>query len=198
MTLAQHALASPDEIEDALRARKAVFRGLSPERSIFTSRIFSRAILYPCAHRLSATQFSALSAALRVAGESEYYMSYVPVVQTDDESFHQYWRLPRGDFSAYEVATRAPLEMALYSVKEEWGILTTDAEFAVVGGSESFIRALFTELPDDSATQARRFVEDWCENARLGSWRTDWVESMLPDIVGPEFARELLPDQGSN
>jgi len=84
----------------------------------------------------------------------------------------------------------ASLEHFLYARDGVWGLVTSDAEYAVMAGPRTFIADVSDQLDLDLEAAARALVTEW--RALEGAGATaGWVPVLLSHVLGEERGTRL-------
>ena len=94
------------------------------------------------------------------------------------------------DFLDYKPPGTLILEHLLYSPHGAWGVATTDAEYAVAGGSRSFVDTLRRQLPQREDEAVRALVRDWRE-IDYGDADVSWLRPLIEHVYGEEHAAKM-------
>jgi len=62
--------------------------------------------------------------------------------------------------------------------------VTSDGQYAVVGGAASFVADLRESLGFDQEAALQAFVRDWRETGRAGG-SVEWIPRLLDHVFGP-------------
>jgi len=131
-------------------------------------------IFYPTqGYHLSRNQYSVVIDVLDAIGENRFLIS---IVESDGLSFLDrnwgHWLCTRPSFEEY-LDIPLTLENALYSESGRWGVLISHEDHALIGGDESFMRALgerYVRWADD----LWKLRDAWSNNPNA-----EWLESLI-------------------
>ncbi len=180
-------------------ALERVFRYPIVFPNVFPDTMRARLILECSVFALDQRRFEAISRAAEAIGDDFLLLTLLSdYTLGPGETANISWKVPLNDFPGYENAPYddteveevfgIPLYRILHSPGGHWGILFDD-NFAVLGGSASFVRHFKREYPRcnediDSFIQRRLFA------ARERKADMNWVRPLLVHIYGdnaPEF-----------
>jgi hypothetical protein len=179
-------LDTPDELQQAESAFARVFRKAESTEP-FQPGIGSRLLLYPVDFvTLDEPYFKAVAkASITIGVETAYLAAYIHPGGTWGDTYgHRLLEL-----RSYEEYRSRPnddaviLEHFLFAPTAEWGLVTSDGQYAVLGGSVEFVRSVRDTLAYDQEHVVRAFVSDWEEMARIGA-TVDWVPNLLRHVLG--------------
>jgi hypothetical protein len=154
---------------------KLIFVSKSPYEDPFQSGVEQRMVFFPTYRfRLTERQYAAVVEASKLEGESGFYASHVEY--TGDflgVGDNWYCRFP-----AYCKYDRIPLaiENALYSEVGKWGLIISQDEHAIVGGTKEFIRHVkvnYTEWEEDW----NRLKKEWLFH-KQGAWIKTLIDKL--------------------
>lgn len=179
------------ELQKAQLQFQNVFARVSSTRP-FHERMSGRLLLYPIDYVfLDRAQFAALSAVSIHAGVHTAYFAGFGGEGTGwaGTSGHRLVRL--GDYEDYSsTAGDTDVEHFLFAAGGEWGVVTSDGEYAVVGGSEQMVSHLREALRYDQESVLQSFIRNSREMAAAGG-ATAWVPLLLQHVMGAEEAGRI-------
>lgn len=186
-------ITTPEVLERVESAFRQVFR--QPNYTApFGSELKARLLLYPIDYTiLDKDQHGAVAAAARRSGASDaYFAGY----GGEDRGWGGTYSHGVVSLSSYDDYRRAnavgTLEHFLFGSDGAWGVVTSDGEYALVGGDRPFIDAVTTALAYDQEATVRAFVADWREAEEAGA-SVEWVPRLLEHVLGPEQGAQLWP-----
>ena len=133
-------IAEPERILNMKNAFGKVFQTNDPFGEMFQLCIQEKQILCPTdGYYLSREQFKALQDSLVAMGEEKAYLSEVEADECFSDNSCSHWELSVMD--PYEEYLKLPviLENSIYSLNGTWGILISQEEHAVIGGTRGFM-----------------------------------------------------------
>lgn len=132
----------------AAPARDRIFASLDPYGEPFTAAAKERAVLFPISYELEAHQLAVLRRAARSVGDETFF---VESLVAGDEGAH--WEVPVRDKRPYK-RMDVVAETAIFSPSGRWGLLISDEDHAVIGGSHEFMAVVAARLrPTKEPTQ---------------------------------------------
>ena len=187
-------LTEPDDLERAEFAFRTVF-GNTSYTMPFSRNVRVRFLIYPIDYTLLDTsQFAAVAAAASQAGDGFAYLAGFGGDEAGWGGTYGHRLVDLDSYADYKPETGADnLEHFLFSPEGKWGLVTSDGQYAVVGGDERFIAVLRAHSPQDEDQMVRAFVRDWREVEQSGG-SVAWMPELLEHIFGSERARELWPE----
>lgn len=167
-----------------------VFKNNDPFDAMFQPTIEKRLLLYPTdGYVFTREQFDALIHTLEKMGETSFYVSEIEgknsfsADQMPGMYQCKHWEVQLPISYDEYVKSRVIIENAIYSVEGKWGIIISQEEHAVLGGSSNFIETFKTLYPlwqQDSM----KFLDHW-EYCRINyGTRMDWLQNFLDHIGG--------------
>lgn len=185
--------ASRPALDQARRAAKTVFRSFDPFDEPFQASIEGRLILYPAVgYELPDAWLLALVRATRAIQEDRAYYGVVEAATA--ATLDEVWDLELSQETARwfeesaEDGTRNPIaESAFWSVTGRWGLLISHRQHIVVGGPESFVRVLRSEIHG-----ADQGVIDFVRAVAGDEHSDGWLPSLLRHVYGHEQSERLL------
>lgn len=141
------ALRSSEDLQSAKEAWHKVFIDHDPYRVAFTEQISQHTVFYPTTPcGLTEPQYQAVIQAAKNSGDS----GFVLLANDWDKPVggrHKAWWCAFPSYKQYQKLLTVPCEHALYSIHGHWGVLTSDARHALVGGDPLFIQAIQRTYP---------------------------------------------------
>ncbi|RJQ44177.1 MAG: hypothetical protein C4534_06865 [Gaiellales bacterium] len=189
-------LTSNKEIQKARDAYFSVFRNRSPYHEPFHENTPARALVYPVETYPDDDLYFAIANAAAGLGEDEAYFSTIMDVTEDSYFAVDYWKLDLDEYPFNEKGMKengwiAILESTIYSTEGSWGVILTNRQFGLVGGSNPFLDSLRNWIPDLDA-QAGRFVDfSWYGREGPGD-SSAWLAGLLAHIYGEEKGAAIL------
>lgn len=183
-----------DEFQRAEVAFRTAFRKATPTDP-FSPRLSSRLLLYPIDYTvLESAQFDALATASARIGMSRAYFAGYGGEGGDWGKTHSHGLVDLHRYEDYRHGNgSAPLEHFLFAPQGEWGLVTSDGEYALVGGAPDFVADLRECLNYDAEETLRAFISDWREIG-LASGSVEWVPTLLRHVFGAEEASRRWTD----
>lgn len=177
-------------------AFQSVFEYVAPFGAMFTARMEARGILYPTFPQLALREFQALSYAGQAAGDDQVCLSLLDNI--DDPDYIQHWLLSLENGEDYfgVDAPHSVLENALYSPAGKWGIRLTLQRFGIVGGSSTFVTALFDQLSSSPEIHTHNFLVAYKTDPYYFGNDANWLDGFLSHLYGHEKSQSLLSTVG--
>lgn len=191
-------LTANKEIQKARDAYFSVFQNRSPYRQPFNEATPARLIIYPVETYPDDDLYFAIANAAATIGEDEAYFSTIMDATEDSYFAVDYWQLDLDEYPFNEKGMRdngwiAILESTMYSPRGSWGLITTNRQFGLVGGSNPFMNAL-RQWIHDLDVQVVRFIDySWFGKDGPGD-SSAWLPGLLEHVYGAEKAALLLGD----
>jgi hypothetical protein len=184
------------ELHD-LEHAEAAFRNVFAQASYttpFRNEIGARLLIYPIDYTmLDSSQFAAVARAAARAGDNSAHLAGFGGEESGWGGTYGHRVVDLGSYSDYKAfASAAIVEHFLFSPEGRWGLVTSDGEYALVGGAESFIDNLRGLLQYNELDTTSLFVSDWREIAKTGA-DAAWVHDVLEHVFGHARAQELWP-----
>ena len=189
-------LTSNKEIQKARDAYFSVFQNRSPYRAPFREDTAVRAMIYPVDTYPDDDLYFAIANAVSEIGEDEAYFSTIMTVTEDSYFAVDFWKLdldeyPFNDKGMRENGWIALLESTIYSIEGDWGVILTNKQFGLVGGSNPFMDGL-RRWVHDLDSQVVRFVDQYWYARQSPGGNSAWLPSLLAHVYGEEKAALLL------
>ncbi|MGL5255863.1 MAG: hypothetical protein ACRC76_02405 [Proteocatella sp.] len=158
-----------DEAKRILNMQNAfgkVLQTKDPFGEMFQLCIQEKQILCPTdGYYLNREQFKALQDTLITLGENKVYFSEIEADECFSDNSCSHWEISVMD--SYEEYLKLPviLENSLYSLNGRWGILISQEEHAVIGGTSEFM-AKYKEYYTNWFKGERTFCQKWEYNKK--------------------------------
>lgn len=191
------ALRDMAERERSRRAFERVFASMDFLDAPFQNSVERRLILFPTGlEELEKQQFEALGGAAFRLGDREAFVTSIkpgPEGWSEDAYFHGITAFDDSAYASYSSSETAPalLEHALYSPQGAWGLLTSDAEHAVVGGPTDFIEDLLSAIPRSEDEMLEEWLDYWRRFHAVGT-DVSWLPANLTHLLGHDRALQAL------
>jgi len=162
------------DFESAKNSFERIFISTDPFAWPFHERIKDYIFFYPTeGYALTKKQYVAIMRAAEKLEDNTFYHS---VVEAEDDIVNEkdildrniHWLCENPDYKEYFSIVTFPLECGLYSEKGNWGILISQEEHAIVGGTNSFMDELRKKYPDWKKDREELF-RFWKNNPN-GNW----------------------------
>jgi hypothetical protein len=182
----------PTELPAVRAATSAVFKNLDPYDVRFTPAIKHRFVLFPVDHyQLTFEQFRALAQAAAI--ESDDFAYQFDVEQWPkfgwDERRREYWRIQLDDYVSYERppddANIVIMQNAVVSPRGAWGLVISDENHAIVGGSDEFAGVLLRDLGVSEQEMMDRWIAVWRRNRDELGYDASWLRDQLAHLSVP-------------
>lgn len=171
-------IAVPERILNMQNAFGKVFQTNDPFGEMFQLCIQEKQILCPTdGYYLSREQFKALQDTLVALGEEKAYLSEVEADECFSDNSCSHWELSVTD--PYEEYLKLPviLENSLYSLNGTWGILISQEEHAVIGGTREFM-VKYKEYYTDWFKGESNFRQKWEYNKKNYKSDLSWFSKL--------------------
>jgi len=168
----------PERILNMKTALGKVFQTNDPFGEMFQPDVQEKQILCPTdGYYLSIEQFKALQDTLVTLGEKKVYLSEVEAEECFSSPNCSHWELSVTD--SYEEYLRLPviLENSLYSLNGTWGILISQEEHAVIGGTREFMLKYKEHYADWSKGESN-FRKKWEYNKKHYNSDLSWYSRL--------------------
>jgi hypothetical protein len=189
---------NPDRQRRAGRQFDTLFRALDPYSEPFNVTASARLLLYPIeGFFLDEQQFRAIADASLENGDATGFL--VPALSWEGQAEwdkRTMWELDLNNptVSYYGGPENDPFVWitAMFGSNGGWGVVTSDEEFALVGGDEQVVAKIVARLPEHPTEMIDQLIEDVDDlYERLGI-KTEWLFKVLQHVVGSARAREYL------
>lgn len=191
-------LETPEELRRAEAAGSEVFRAFDARTSQpFRESIEARLLVYPIDYTmLEPEQFGALAAAAATVGDRTAYLAACGSPEAGWRGTYEHCLVALDDFLDYKPKRDAlVLEHLLYSPQGAWGLATSDGEYAVAGGPQSFVDTLRRHLPQREDEAVKALVRDSMEVGRDGDYVESWLRPLIEHVYGEDRA-VMMWDEG--
>jgi hypothetical protein len=140
-------------------------------------------------------QFDRLALAASRLDETDAYIAVTEGTGSPSD-IELVWRFdlresPYGALNQHHTDVWAPaLENAIFSTNGSWGIVFSQEDHAVLGGSKLFVSNFASRFPQERI--GAEFVRTWRQ--RAVEWKTDieWLPGLLENVYGATEANRLL------
>jgi len=187
-------LETPEELRRAEAAAWEVFRSFGIRTSQpFRETMEARLLIYPTNYtRLEPEQFGALAAAAATVGDRSAYLVPYGDPEAGWQGTYDHRLIDLEDFLDYHKPPNVlVLEHLLYSPQGAWGLATSDAEYAVVGGPQGFVDTLRRHLPQREDEAVRALVRDCIrDTGRDADYVESWLRPLIEHLYGEDRAAE--------
>jgi hypothetical protein len=174
---------------------ECVFRDADPFEAPLRHSVMHRALLYPVPYLLERDQFDSVIEAARKEGDDSFCVSITEGADTlAGRSERIHWIFDYWEYEEYrDLQIAGVLENAVYSPNGKWGMLVSQEQHAIVGGSASFIRSLSNSFPNYGES-ASAFTVFWNDLHRRAGIDVGWLRPVLAHVYDDERADALLAD----
>lgn len=169
-------IAEPERTLNMQTAFGKVFKTSDPFGEMFQPDVKEKQILCPTdGYYLSREQFKALQDTLVALGEEKVYLSEVEADECFSNKNCSHWEL--SVTNSYEEYLELPviLENSLYSLSGTWGILISQEEHAVIGGTREFM-VKYKEHYADWTNGESNFRQKWEYNQKHYNSDLSWFQ----------------------
>jgi hypothetical protein len=185
-------LSSPELIDSLEEASLRVFKNLDAYEVAFTPEIECRFVLFPVDHyRLTKDQFVALGrAAVEAVHDNSAYLFDVEQWTKFgwDRKRREYWLLSLDDYEAYENppddANIVIIQNAIVSTSGRWGMVISDENHAIVGGSKEFVSRFLDALQVNKNEMRNLWLRHWHRNQKELGYETSWLSRQVDELTG--------------
>jgi hypothetical protein len=192
-------LSKEDAIVGARGAFDRVFAHANPNGAPFSSRVEKRAIIYGFLMVRPREDLATLARALAIAGQAPHLI----ISEVENYTLCGFEGCAHWSVNASPLPEKdeplpwcSSIESAFYSPAAEWGAITSREMHAVVGGSERFMAALRTVMPDMDE-RLHGFLRTWQWNVQnLKTPDFSWIGGLLRHAYGDIEAAKLLRQYG--
>jgi hypothetical protein len=184
-------LKTRDELHAAEVAAKRAFASIGRKATEpFAAELPERTLIYPIDYTmLGRPEFDALAEAAAAEGDETAYVVPYGTLEADWAGTYDHGLITL-DFADYNPGDRLILEHLIYSPDGKWAAVTFHGDFAVAGGSRSFIERLRARLSDNEKSMTTAFLRDWEDVGRAGA-NIDWLHPLLVHLFGESKFGEL-------
>lgn len=179
-------LSTPDQLQQAEAAFRRVFANANYTEP-FVPTIAARLLLYPIDYTvLDRAQFQAISEAVRETGASEAYLAGFGGEEAGWGGTYGHRLGFLNDYDDYRLVDGVVrLEHFMFGRDGEWGVVTSDGEYALIGGGPQFAATVRDRLGYDEDAVVRSFVAEWRAAGQAGA-SVGWVPQLLGHVLGRE------------
>lgn len=167
-------ITAPERILNMKTSFGKLFKEKDPFGEMFQHEVQEKQVLCPVdGYYLSRKQFRALQDTLIFLGEKTIYLSEVEVEECFSNKNCSHWEL--SVTAQYEEYLNLPviLENSLYSLNGAWGILISQEEHAVIGGTTNFM-VMYKERYVDWSNGESNFRQKWEYNQKHYNSDLSW------------------------
>lgn len=184
----------PEQLQQAESAFRAVFAKAN-YTDPFNPRLGSRLLVYPIDYTiLEPAQFEAVGAASIRSGAPQAYVAGYGGEELGWSGTYDHRLVDLHNYEDYRPSGGSRnLEHFLFAPNGEWGLVTSDGEYALVAGTAPFMANLQDSLGYDQEHVLRAFISDWRESARAGA-SVEWVPVLLDHVLGEDKGFRLWAD----
>jgi hypothetical protein len=181
---AVRALATTGELARAESTFRRVFAKAN-YTDPFSDNLSARLLLYPIDYTIfDRRQYEAVAmAAHRAGSDRAYFAGY----GGEDQGWGGTYGHGVVDLCSYDdyrgANASGALEHFLFGLEGDWGAVTSDGEYALLGGTPSFAAAVIEALGYEQERVVRAFVSDWRAAGKAGA-SVAWVPSVLDHVLG--------------
>jgi hypothetical protein len=186
-----NAISEVDFQKNINKIYQSVFASEDPYGSPFQPSIKPRQLLYWFRYGLLDTEpwLIPVTNAIKAIGEKGFYLTILE--RGGAEPYH--WYVPLDEAHLY-IDKIYPLCNAIYSVKGLWGIICSEQDHAVVGGSEFFVDIIQKSISDWDY-RITLFLNTWKEyHEQNKDINIDWLPNFFMHIYGDKIPEVILND----
>jgi hypothetical protein len=179
-----HALTASTWLREIAPTFRKLFRTTDPFDEPLAPEVEARALLFPVGYLLDREQLAAVLAAARSVGDDTFCVSVTEHTREDGNANNGHWKLAYWEVEEYLALSKVGvLENAVYSPQGTWGILLSQEQHGVVGGTEVFVGQLRATFPGFQRS-VEAFLAFWRENERRHRANLEWVPRLLAHVYG--------------
>jgi hypothetical protein len=169
----------------------SVFKNVNPYGKPFQPKIHSRLLLYNYRWSLDKPWLDPVIKAIEVMGEQGFYVTVFSRLEIEDlPKNYGHWYVPINEVNQYGSKVFSQ-ESAIYSVSGQWGIVCSDYDHALLGGTQLLVDEIQKSVPD-LEYRVKEFLEVCKEYNKNRGVDLDWLLPQLEHIYGFEKARSLI------
>lgn len=169
----------------------SVFLNANPYGIPFQPKIHHKILLYSFRWGLEEPWLDPIVRYMKSAGEQGFYVTAFYRTETENlPKNYGHWYVPLNEAHRY-VEELMLQENAVYSVSGTWGIVCSDFDHALLGGSQLLINEIENSVPDIEY-RVREFLETCKDYKKKQVDDLDWLVPQLEYIYGFEKARSFI------
>lgn len=164
------------EIKEAKNIFDKIFKSNSPFEYMYTDYIEETMIVFRTnGYFLTKTQFEALKELIKLYNEKEYYIS---IIEYEDIEQREYYILDEN--TSYQEYINMPiyLENAIYSKNQNWAVMVSHEEHAVIGASKKFIDE-FKKRYINYKNEIEEFKLYWNKCKETNDINIEWIKNFI-------------------
>jgi hypothetical protein len=153
----------------------------------FQASVEARLLLSPTrGFGLSEKHFAAVAAGAAASG---VHRAFFAGWSGDDGAWgatHGHRHVDLGSYGSYLAgADCSSIGQFLFAPRGEWGIVASALDYALIGGSATFVDEIAARLDYDADAELERFLVTWHELADVGAC-VDWLTPLVNHLVAGE------------
>jgi hypothetical protein len=194
-------LSASDFEKEAKNSFFKIFNDINPDpfREPFTNEIEEKRILFYYRYFASLELMEKIQTSVQmVYGEEGFYIlirGWHPDDRDIYRGIHHHWYTSFDAYKEYLDTGETYLESAFYSPKGNWGIVSSDEDHAVIGGSLEFIQDLRMRI-SDLDNQVYGFLDLWQIYREKLDLPMEWMPIVMNHIYGEKKAKNILINNG--
>lgn len=164
------------------------FKSPKPFAPVGQEQMVVKAVLYPTnVYYLELDQFNALTTALKICGENEFFISLTETESdlfekaTFDDGEYKHWICKMTDFEEY-MSIDLFMENAIYSSKGTWGVLMSHESHALLVCDESFWNEFQKSYPDWE-DNLKEFTNLWQTYNSERGVNIEWLQPFISHLT---------------
>jgi hypothetical protein len=164
-----------------------IFNGSDIYSDPFAKWVNEKDLLCEVLYELKSPTLESVVQAASAVGDKGFYVS----LQFDiGPSWDQHWYVPFGDLNSYKHIFKLRVENFIFSPNAKWGVITSEEDFAIIGGANEFM-TIFRENIPDLKNQLHEFLLRRQYEAQR-NYKVGWVPSVLKYLFGEDKAKYYL------
>lgn len=190
------------ETEKILEAEKAffkIFKSNNPENQPFQSTIKEKCIISPVDYELCPDLFNSIADSALTINERKGCITITEGLSNFNYREAHHWIVDMEEYP-YEILLKdeqwlAVAENAIYSLNGSWGIIISNDQFAIIGGSIEFMnnfRVKYRNLQNS----IKEFFRYWKLEQKTFNVDVSWIPSLIHHVYGKEKSSKIIKEYG--
>jgi len=189
-------LTGHSEFDEAEVAFRKVFKASDNKAVPLLLNMEHRTLLLPTAGSILHEPHSRIVCnAASAIGDHLVYYSELDGLDFNNFASSSHWKYrcdtQKNYYSAMDIICPVGVENLNYSIKGTWGVIVSDFDFVLVGGSTAFNEKVIEQYPDYESV-VKDYIAYWLEEERQNGIDMSWLPLLLTHVFGRTKAIDLL------
>lgn len=171
----------------------SIFANENPFGEPFKPEISCRLLLFGFRYGLNNFWLKAFVNAIDKVNEGGFYLSILSNQRPDFQVKPSHWYVSLNTADKY-IDNVYTFENAIYSASGTWGLICSDEDHAIVGGTQQFIDEIRKHIQDVDS-QVNLFLQTWKHYNEINKIDVSWVLPQLTHVFGFEKAKRLIEEE---